>query len=92
MMEAIHYSETSLLTRATRRNIPEDGIFHQLSQQNNLQALSDSGIQHFKHRTICRKIRKNRAEGRLSRTKQTLWTLVREQTIPTERPSLVDEI
>jgi hypothetical protein len=27
MMEAIHSSETLVLTRATRRKIPEDGIF-----------------------------------------------------------------
>jgi hypothetical protein len=27
MMEAIPSSETSVLTRVTRRNIPEDGIF-----------------------------------------------------------------
>jgi hypothetical protein len=26
MMEAIHFSETSVLTRATGRHIPEDGI------------------------------------------------------------------
>jgi hypothetical protein len=28
MMEAIRFSETSVLTRATWRNIPEDGILH----------------------------------------------------------------
>jgi hypothetical protein len=28
MMETIHFSETSDLTRATRRHIPEDDILH----------------------------------------------------------------
>jgi hypothetical protein len=34
MMEAILSSETSGLTRATRRHIPEDGIFHRHRHEN----------------------------------------------------------
>jgi hypothetical protein len=61
MTDAIRFSETSVLTRATRRHIPFITRKHNFSKTD-------------------------------EQTKQTPWPLVRERTIPTDRPPLVDEI
>jgi hypothetical protein len=34
MMETLRFSETSVLTRSTRRNIPEDGMLHSYRREN----------------------------------------------------------
>jgi hypothetical protein len=41
MMDAVHSSETSVLARATQRNIPEDGILHSHRRKNRHSRISE---------------------------------------------------
>jgi hypothetical protein len=73
-------SDTSVLIRATQCNIPEGGILHSHRREN---------INSY--RIAC--VSAPMAVLAVSATnKQTPWSLVRELTIPTDRPPLVGEI
>jgi hypothetical protein len=47
MVEAIYYSETSVLTTATRRNVPEDGILHSHRRKNLKSFMEPVGLASF---------------------------------------------
>jgi hypothetical protein len=79
MKEALSSSETSVLTRATRRSIPEDGIVRNERWPLTL----DNPLGHYRSSNSNCKVGEHEQTN-----KQTPLPLVRERTIQTERRHL----
>jgi hypothetical protein len=91
MMQARGFSETSVLTRTTRHyHIPEYSILH-CYQRENINTYIYATCSYCFYSSLLHTLSVLWAIIRRS-NKQTPWPLVRERTIPTERPPLVDEI
>jgi hypothetical protein len=89
MKEAPGSSETSVLTRATRRNNPEDTILHSHRREDLKSYIKETYIP-YNNTALYGAI--NTDLHLESFVEQTPWPLGRKRTIPTVRPPLVDEI
>jgi hypothetical protein len=88
-------SEMTVITRVTRRQSRGDGILHShsceyLESYNFILYLC--GLYYVRDRKQVRGRQLHLCLVYIYMYKQTPWPLVRKQTIPTDRPPLVDEI